>query len=311
MLFVFSAPLRLAAKPAGKCVARSQPRLGSHVKALISELKNLEANSIKKQLHVNDTLAKAYEKNLATIESTHPAPACALFDSNFYSALDMASYTPDDADWAHEYVRILSGFYGILRPYDSIHTGSLPVTLSTKLSTSRGKNLRAFWKDAILKELSEDLRACPMPVIIDCTTEEDKEIFELDKLPQGTSIHSVEFKVGDNKLNLEAQGEFVRWALENRCMTIQELVEYRGYVNDDDPATFQLNASASKDNLMVFEEAGSNQKSWSRQLKDSGLSKGAFMKEVAGGKNRYKREELKKALGKDRRKEQKRQPKIC
>jgi len=277
----------------------------------VSELKGLEVTQLRKQLHVNDALAKAYEKNLASIESTHPAPACTLFDSHFYNALDMANYTPDDADWAHEYVRILSGFYGILKPYDSIHTGSLPVTLSTKLSTSKGKNLRSYWTEAVLKELSEDLKACPMPVVIDCTAEEDKEILDLDKLPEGTSIHTVEFKLGDNKSNSEARGEFVRWALETRCMTVQELVEYRGYVNDDDPATFQYSAKASNDKVMVFEEAGSNNKSWSKQLKESGMTKGAFLQEVAGGKNRYKRQELKRALDGDKRKKQKKATPVC
>merc|ERR1712046_57143 len=97
-------------------------------------------------------------EHLARFESKSPVPAALLYNSPVFETLDAATLDEEDAKWANSQMRIFSGLYGLLRPFDEIQPLGLPVSLGTKLTTSKGKFLRDFWKDAIAKELEETLK---------------------------------------------------------------------------------------------------------------------------------------------------------
>lgn len=302
MLFVLSAAGRFHAKPAAECALRSMPRLQHKARALAAELKRLQAKDIKKQLHVNDALAKQYEKFLGNFEGQSPVAACSLYDSPFWKGLDAASFDKDDAEWTNDYVRVFSGLYGLLRPFDEIQPLSLPVVLNTKLKNSKGNFLRDYWREPITKELQDGLKHLPMPVIVNLASEEDSQVLDLSTLPEGTNLATVDFKMVKKGEAAEAKGEFLRWALENRCMTVEDLLEFRGLVEEDEEATFKLSPKASKGNTIVFEEniGEGSDGGWSRKLAESGKGKAAFIKEVAGGKKtKYMRTEINKAFAKE------------
>lgn len=303
MLFVISSAVRFHAKPATDAALRSVPRLQQKARVLASELKRLQAKDIKKQLHVNDALAKQYEKFLGNFEGQAPVAACCLYDSPFWKGLDAASFEQDDAYWANDYVRVFSGLYGLLRPFDEIQPLSLPVMLGTKLKNSKGNFLRDYWREPINFELQDALKNLPMPVIVNLASEEDSVVLDPDGLPEGTHIATVDFKLVKKGEAAEAKGEFLRWALDNRCMTVEDLLEFKGLVEDDEEATFKLSPKLSKGDTIVFEEnigEGSSGGGWSKKLAESGKGKQAFIKEVAGGKkNKYLRTEINKAFAKE------------
>lgn len=309
MLFLVSAALRFHLKPTAECAVRSTPRLASKAKALAQELRKLEAKDIKKQLHVNDALAKEYATHLGSFEAQKPVPACALYDSRLWQALNAASFDQEDAEWANAHVRVLSGLYGVLRPFDEIQPLGLPVALHTKLTTSKGKFLRDYWKETLRKELADSLQRLPMPVIINLALEEDTlEILGEDVLPESTRVATVEFKTIEKEDAAEAKGEFLRWALESRCMNVEDLLQFRGLVDEGEEATYRVSpkAASSKDGL-VFEEAIGEGSSggWTKKLAESGMSKNAFIKEFASSKDRYKRTEINKAFVKENKKNRK------
>ena len=66
-------------------------------------------------------------------------------------------------------LRILSGFYGLLRPFDKI----LPYRLEmgTKLQNSRGKNLYEFWGNKITDLLNKDFES-EKDIVINLASEE-------------------------------------------------------------------------------------------------------------------------------------------
>merc|ERR1712137_1247996 len=89
--------------------------------------------------------------------------------------------------------------------------------------------------------------------------------------------------------------------LENRCMSVEELLEFRGLVEEGHPATFRVHPKHSSPDSIVFEEnvGDGGGGGWARKLAQFGGSKAKFMKENAGGKDRWKRTEMSKALNKD------------
>lgn len=293
MIFAVSAASKFVSSPS-RCALQSNPRLGAKAKLLAAELKSIAPKEIRKQLHVNDALAQEYQKHLSNFESKTPVPACSLYDSSFFRGFGAVGYDKEDAEWANRHVRVFSGLYGLLRPFDVIQPLSLPVTLSTKLKNSKGNHLRDYWRDVIAQELTDALKSCPIPVLINCAHEQDGEIINPDELPEHTRIVDVRFKMNNTK----ATGQFVRWALENRCYTVEELLEFQG-PNDD--GTIRIDPKESRDNIIMFEEATADggDDAWGRKFSESGMSKTAFIKEKSSGKNKYRRAEINKTLAKE------------
>lgn len=259
----------------------------------------MDAKEIKKQLHVNDQLSKTYMEQLMKFEKSKVVPACGLYDSDLFRALDAESFDEDDADWCNQNVRIISGLYGLLRPYDEIAPLGLPLTLSTKLTTTKGKHLHNFWQDPIVHELNEHFKKMPMPVVINLAKEEDSgKILEGD-LPKDMQVITVGFRQIDDAAT--AKGEFLRWALVNRCMTVEDLLEYKGDIDEEegeDPI-YKVSAKNQDENKIVFELA-KRKNTIQDQYRESGLSKKQFIKATSSGKDRYKRGEMEKAMEKDK-----------
>ena len=65
------------------------------------------------------------------------------------------SFSNSEFDYISNYLRILlSGFYGILKPFDGIVPYRLE--MQAKLAIGNDKNLYSFWGDTLYKELTKD-----------------------------------------------------------------------------------------------------------------------------------------------------------
>jgi cytoplasmic iron level regulating protein YaaA (DUF328/UPF0246 family) len=265
---------------------------------LAAELRRLQSKDIKKQLHVNDALAKQYEKSLGEFEKQQPVPACCLYDTPFYRSLAADNFDRDEAEWANDHIRILSGLYGVLKPFDEITPLSLPVSLATKLKNSKGNFLKDYWREHIAKEIDSGLKKLPIPVLINMAAEQDADVLGEESLPENTQVMSVDFKTPDNA---SARGEFIRWAMEQRCMSIEELLEFKGDIEEGDMAAYRVNSKLSKGNMITFEEntGEGGDGGWKKKMAESGLGTRAFKKEFTSGKNRYLRSDLNTAKARE------------
>ena len=76
------------------------------------------------------------------------------FTGDVYQGLDATSMTAPQRKTAQQRIRMLSGLYGVLRPYDLM----LPYRLEmgTGLKTRKGKDLYQFWGSAITEALAAE-----------------------------------------------------------------------------------------------------------------------------------------------------------
>nr|WP_329605382.1 peroxide stress protein YaaA [Undibacterium umbellatum] len=75
------------------------------------------------------------------------------FNGDVYEGLNAASLTASQLKYLQNHVRILSGLYGLLRPFDALQAYRLE--MGTRLNNVHGKNLYAFWGDKISLLLSD------------------------------------------------------------------------------------------------------------------------------------------------------------
>ena len=81
-------------------------------------------------------------------------------------------FTEEMYAYVNDHLRILSGFYGILKPFDGITPYRLE--MQAELSVAGSKNLYDFWGDKLYRELSKEKDQ----LIINLASEEYSKIIE-------------------------------------------------------------------------------------------------------------------------------------
>ena len=125
----------------------SQSRKLNHSQELVGILKNKNQQQISELMSLSEKLSKLNFDRFQSFKTPfslgNAKQALLAFKGDVYSGLDSESIKEDKLEFLQDNLRIISGYYGLLRPFDKI----LPYRLEmgTKLSNSSGKNLYEFW----------------------------------------------------------------------------------------------------------------------------------------------------------------------
>lgn len=166
--------LRIIVSPAKKMVAgsdsfeaRNAPALSVAAAQLLDVLASTEPAELQKLWKVSDSLLEPCLDALDGLkragiplhddELAHPAFSGCVAPAAFaYSGIQYQSLAPQVMDepalsWLQDHLRIISGFYGCVRPFDAV----LPYRLEmgAKLAVASARDLYAFWGDAIAREV--------------------------------------------------------------------------------------------------------------------------------------------------------------
>ena len=141
------------------CNLNTDCRLINHTSELHKILVTYSVNDLKDLMNVSDKIAELNYNRFKHWEepskSNYSKQAIYAFKGDVYSGLDAESIKEDKLEFLQNNLRIISGYYGLLRPFDKI----LPYRLEmgTKLHNARGKNLYEFWGDNITNLLNNDI----------------------------------------------------------------------------------------------------------------------------------------------------------
>lgn len=119
-------------------------------------LKDMEPAALKDLWKCSDRLtAQNYERLHAYSPDQTLTPALLSYEGIQYQHISPMVFTDSQWDYALSHLRILSGFYGLLAPSDSVIPYRLE--MQAKLKTSRGSDLYEYWGSSLYRELlSED-----------------------------------------------------------------------------------------------------------------------------------------------------------
>ena len=102
---------------------------------------------------IRDRRNQDFQKN-----NSKEKQAIFAFNGDVYDGIDANTISTSNHEKLQSSLRILSGLYGILKPFDKIKPYRLE--MGTKISIDGSKNLYDFWKknvtDSILKEIKEE-----------------------------------------------------------------------------------------------------------------------------------------------------------
>ena len=101
---------------------------------------------------LNPTLAEdCFDRNLHMRFDLSGTSAVEAYDGIQYKYMNPFTFSARAKSFAQGHLRILSGMYGVLRPYDSICEYRLE--MQTKLSVGGSRNLYDFWGSLLAQEL--------------------------------------------------------------------------------------------------------------------------------------------------------------
>jgi cytoplasmic iron level regulating protein YaaA (DUF328/UPF0246 family) len=129
------------------------PVLLDRAEELVDYLRTLTRPQLAKIMTISAEMAAKTREQYAdwSTEPERQAPAAATFVGDIYSGLQVDAFTAADRAYADAHLRILSGLYGILRPFDGICQYRLE--MGYRLPAGRYASLYRFWGDSIARQL--------------------------------------------------------------------------------------------------------------------------------------------------------------
>ena len=144
-------------------------------------------------------------------------PAVFAFNGDVYSGIDVKTLSKDKIYDLQKSLRILSGYYGVLKPLDLIQPYRLE--MGTKLAVNGSENLYKFWSENITNSILDEMSS--EDLLINLASNEYFEAFDKKKF-DGRIISPVfkDFKNGKLKIisfyAKKARGMMVRYIVDNK-----------------------------------------------------------------------------------------------
>lgn len=200
---------------------------------LINELKTYSPGNLRELMKISDGLGELNFIRFQNwgIEHTleNSKQAILTFNGEVYNGLKAQTLSKPDLLFAQDNLRILSGLYGILKPFDLIQPYRLE--MGTKLKVNETKNLYEFWGNKINEHLQQELKAHKHPYIVNLASNEYSKAAKLDLL--GENIITPVFKELKNDAYKmitvyakKARGLMTRFILENKIESPDEIKHF-------------------------------------------------------------------------------------
>lgn len=188
--------------------------------AIRSVLKGFSEERLKKLYGANDSITRLnYERLLAMELHKGLTPAVLAYVGLQYQTMAPDVFTAAQWEYVKEHLRILSGFYGVLRACDGVVPYRLE--MQAKLSIDGSSDLYGFWGRRLYDELTKEGDT----VIVNLASKEYSRAIEPWVKPSDTFITCVFGTEEKGKMKVRAtaakmaRGEMVRYLSENGIKT--------------------------------------------------------------------------------------------
>ena len=121
---------------------------------LLERLRGMSYAELKSLWKCNDQIAQLNSERLKQMDlHRNLTPAIIAYEGIQYQYMAPEVFTQGEYDYVQKHLRILSGFYGVLRPLDGVTPYRLE--MQAKLSMGAAKDLYAFWGERLAGSVLE------------------------------------------------------------------------------------------------------------------------------------------------------------
>lgn len=232
---------------------RGLPMYLDRTQQLMEILKSMSYDQLKQLWRCNDKIALLNRERLDVMDlRKRLTPAIFSYEGIQYQYMAPGVFTYEELDYIQDRLIILSGFYGMLRPFD----GVVPYRLEMQaaLSGDGFKSLYGFWGDILAGQLASET-----DTIINLASKEYSRVIS-DSLPGEVRFISCVFAEQSDSRLVEkgtlckmARGEMVRYMAENNVNNPEGIKNfsrlgycYSGELSDESTFVF-VKKTAEKD----------------------------------------------------------------
>jgi cytoplasmic iron level regulating protein YaaA (DUF328/UPF0246 family) len=178
-------------------------------------------------MKVSATLASTTKTLLSqwTVDPKYQRVAIDSFLGDIYSGLQVGNWTEEDRSYANDHLRILSGIYGILKPFDGIYPYRFE--MGYRVPDQKYRDLYKYWGTSIVDTLPKNI-----PIIDLSAVEYGKTVTEFVENEQivAPKFLTISPKTGEPVFVVVhakiARGAFASWMIRNRIEDVSRLKEF-------------------------------------------------------------------------------------
>lgn len=244
--------MRIIIAPAKKMVVDTDsfavddlPQFLEQAERLKAVLQTMSPKKLQSLWKCSDAIAKLNVERLEHMDlRRNLTPAIIAYEGIQYRYMAPGVMETAHLDYLREHLRILSGFYGLLRPFDGVTPYRLEMQAQLKVDGCR--DLYQFWGDRLARQL-----AAETDFVLNLASKEYSKAVE-SHLPEGVRFVTCAFgewkggKVIEKGTQCKmARGQMVRWMAEHK---IEDPENLRAF----DQLGYRFHGELSAENHLVF-----------------------------------------------------------
>tara|TARA_X000000950_G_scaffold211482_1_gene254340 strand:- start:227 stop:982 length:756 start_codon:yes stop_codon:yes gene_type:complete len=210
----------------------SEPIFKKKIKALSDSLKGLSISELKSLMPISDKLVELNIKRFENFDKLNnpKKPAVFLFTGATFDGLSIRSFDEDSYNYVQKNLRILSGLYGILKPFDIIQPYRLE--MGTNTANLINSSLYKFWSNDISNNLNEEVKINGSKYLFNLSSKEYFSVLDYKKINAEIINFDFRTKLNDKYKNIGMQikkmrGSMAKFIIDNEIDTIESLKNFK------------------------------------------------------------------------------------
>ncbi len=212
---------------------------------LLKKLQNFSKENIAEMMKLKGKLLDETFENIEKFDSLKNISALSLYNGVSFKNLELEKYDSDNLWYANSTILILSAFYGVLHPNNSIKKYRLDMTM--KISSS---SLYSFWSKEVTDYISNLLKNDSDKILINLASGEYSKMIDRKNFPY--KIIDVDFKENKNgkfqsvsSFAKQGRGSMLDYLIKNKITDVEKIKTFR-------ELGYQFNNELSNKDKFIF-----------------------------------------------------------
>ena len=225
---------------------RSLPCCLQQTREILDCLRRMSSQELQALWGCSDQITRQNMDRLSGMElSTRLTPAILAYEGIAFQYMAPAVFSDRELAYTQEHLRILSGFYGVLRPLDGVR--SYRLEMQAPLSVSGHKDLYDFWGKTLYDEVRDE-----SGIFLNLASREYSKCIQKYLQPEDTFLTCTFAEMVNGKLRQKgtfakmARGEMVRYLAECGAETPEAMKNF-------DRLNYHFREDLSTDSEYIFE----------------------------------------------------------
>jgi len=218
----------------------TQPVLLENSVYLIEKLRKLSLKKIGEMMEISPKLAELNHQRYLDFNTPftnkNAKPAIMVFKGDVYQGLKAEELSEKELIYAQNHLNILSGLYGLLKPFDLIQPYRLEMGTSLVVTPTK-KNLYQYWGETITNELNKNLAKSGTDLLVNLASQEYFKAVKPAKI-KAKLVHCEFLDEKNGKFKTisffakKARGMMANYLIKNEVKKAEDLrgFNYEGYI---------------------------------------------------------------------------------